>query len=243
MKKSIKIFLLLLLICPAIILSACVPPPSYMITSSSSEPLWGRASGNKTSNMQEGTEITLVATENYAETQPFICWIKDYEKVYSLLKELPLTYSENTAGHYTAVFEDSSDKMLFATFSSIELEANGYSKITFDLKYSNSVTGSNNYKSFASGEFDPKSIFISDHSSVLYFGPLGNDVKYKFNMFITLTDNVGNQSQYELKFSQQEIINSSFSNGVFQMSETIGNTGIDMNLKFEKLSYNLLNQK
>ena len=121
MKKSLKIFLTCLFLCPLLILTACQSPAQYSITTNPSDSSLGSIPESSEINLNkknEGTKITLSIKENYPETNPFICWIKDYKKVVSSEKNLDLTYNAENEGNYTAVFEETSlNKMMFSSLT------------------------------------------------------------------------------------------------------------------------------
>ena len=126
MKKSIKTILFSLFACSLGLLAACVPPDQYKITASVSDSLLGSVVGADDiylNTRAEGTRITLKVNELKPTTNPFICWIKDYNNVVSLEDSLSLTYSANTAGHYVALFEETNyDKMTYASLTDLSFE-------------------------------------------------------------------------------------------------------------------------
>lgn len=239
MKKSKKILISTLCLCPMLLLTACVPPPNYLITASSSDSTWGRAEGAIAEEMPEGTEMLLTVAETSPTDHPFICWVKDYKTVATTESIFKLSYTEETAGHYTAVFEDEASKMLFATLSSIEFDGSGYTNIDYTLNYSSSASGSNNYSQLSSGTFDPNAVYNTDLTSVLYFGSLGSVTEYKFEINVAITDSVGAITNHTIRFAQK-VDNSTFAGtSSCQISAQVGETETNIKLTFQKLTKDL----
>lgn len=238
MKRTKKILLSAILLSPVLLLTACVPPPSYLITASTYGTNWGRILGAETEEKEENSKITLSAVELESETHPFVCWIKDYGTVYSTEKEIELIYNEEAQGHYTAVFHEDASSMLFASLNSITIENAEYTNVTYTLNYSSNSSGSNNYSLFSEGEFEPASAYMTDNSSVLYFGPIGNVVEYKFEILTTFSNPEGEEQTYTLKFSTK-LEENLFSNGKCELTGSIENTDINIKLNFEKISYSM----
>ena len=205
MKKSLKMVLSGLFLCSALLLSACASPDEYLITAKSSDSILGSvvgASEINTNKKAEGTNITLIANQNYEEN-PFICWIKDYQTVVSNEKELNLTYNSLSAGNYTAVFAESScDKMLFASLSEIEFEPNdelvnenGYSIWEYQVEYSNSLFGVDNYYKLTDGTSNiGESPISTDNRSTLYLGSAGINNNFIIRVNLTLKNQSGDNS-------------------------------------------------
>lgn len=238
MKKSKKFLLSALLLSPLITLTACVPPPSYLITASTYGSTWGHILGAQTEEKEENTKITMTAVELDEENHPFICWVKNYHKVCSTENALELTYNEETEGHYTAVFHENYSSMMFASLSEITITNADYSSLKYSLRYSSNSSGSNNYSLFSEGEFDPSEAFKTDNSSVLYFGPIGNVVEYKFEFDVTFANEEAEEETKTIRITKK-LDNNSFANGLCQLSGTLDNTEISVNLKFEKISYTM----
>lgn len=234
--KKLKKLILCFLFIPILALTACVAPPSYLITVSR-HGSWGIIVGAPNGEMEEGSKAVISVEEADSQNHPFICWIKDYKKVYSTEKQIELVYGEETQGHYTAVFDEDSENMLFSTISAVDIQdSTSYSQIEYTILYSSNTSGSNNYFKLTSATIDATSSitpFQTDNLSVLYYGPLGASVEYKFKMNITCVDLEGNSAYYETSFPQ--IVN----NQTTSISTNISDTNIIVSLKFDKISYSM----
>jgi len=238
MKKFKTIMLFAFLLCPILFLTACVSPSTYLITTSSSESSWGRVSGGTTEKRDEGSKINLTAVENNSQDHPFICWVKDYKTVYSTKKSIELVYNQENQGHYTAVYEEDANKMLFASFYGIHVVTSNYQSGEYSIKSSSSESGTNNYSTFCSGSFQTGQNMISDNSAIFYFGPLGRVVEYKFEVELTLTNASSQQTTQNIKFTSK-INNASFTNdGNCEIMEIYGDSNIIVSLSFKKLAFN-----
>ncbi len=234
MKKSIKSLLLILLLCPLLVLTACVPPPTFLITASSSEPAWGRVNGSPNESLNEGTQITLGAIETSAQEHPFIGWIKDYSKFVSTETDLELVVNEENAGHYTALFDESANSMRFATLTGVKLNSTIYTGATFTVNYSVNVSGSSNYNLFTTGTIVTGETFVGDLTSIIYFGALGSNREYKFELLLELTSAEGAKSE-TIRFNDK-LVNSTFNQtNTCEISTQFDETS-SVTLSFQKLS-------
>ena len=123
----------------------------------------------------EGTVVTLHAKENKAETNPFICWIKDNSKIVGTEKELSLTYTASTEGNYTAIFhENQPSKMMFASLSKVSVlssDNSSYDNVEYSIKTGFAGLDINTMPDFATGEFSLSDrTQESNNLSILYFG-------------------------------------------------------------------------
>ncbi len=241
MKISKKLLLSAALLCPMLAFSACATPPSYLITASVSEDSWGRIIGATTKEMEEGSKINLTAVELDSQNHPFICWVKDYRKVYSTESEMEIEYSEETKGHYTALYDEQALPMRYASLSSISISENQFSNISFTINYSSSTSGSNNYSLFIEGSFENENIFETDNSTLIYFGSLGSQVEYKFEINLVLNSSQEETTQ-TLKFSNKVNTNSFADGRTFTLSDNFANSDLTINLNFEKVSYSMFHE-
>ncbi len=244
MKKFIKVFLLILCLCPIVLLTACQSPSSYLITAKPSDSILGSVQGALTEQRTEGTGITLSAKENIAQTNPFICWVKDYKNVVSTEKSIYLTYNAETAGFYTAVFAENEPKnMRYACLSNILFDGTEFSSLSYEISTALMAAGSNEYSPFTSGDLTVGTELKTDCRSVLYFGGavggVGNE--YKFNIKVNLTPVAGSETTItEYSFSITELLNSSKFNGTDKCVITHNISALDstISLVFTKLSVN-----
>ncbi len=241
MKKSIKIFLLLLCLCPLLLLSACGTTTYYTITVSPSDSVLGSVLGTLSDSTQvEGTSMNLTAKENNAQTNPFICWIKNNNTVVSTDLTLNLTYNSSSAGRYTALFaEENPSSMMYTALNTITFDpTDDVTSISFSLSYSRTASGSDVYTTLASQTLTTENKYTSDHTSVLYLGSAGtiSNYQYRFNLQITTMDSTGRETTYTL--TSQTILNNSYFNGSSSCELTIYDNVSESNiiLSFEKLS-------
>ena len=241
MKKFIKIFLFVLVLCPVMILSACTSPPTYLITALPSDMHLGKVIGAyNNEQLAEGTNITLTAIESNSQTNPFICWVKDYKKVVSTEKELSLTYGQSSTGHYTAVFEESNlTNMMFASLNNISFNPEGYESVNWTVKYARTTSGSS-YNELETGSFAPGE-FATSNQSIIYFGSAGSN--YEYNITIELTLQTGDATtDYTVNFRDLLSKNVFDETGSVTITEYIEFCNADISLKFQKLNTTLYEQ-
>lgn len=126
MRKKILIFLCALLILPVLSFFGCGDVTNYVVSASVNDANYGRISGFGT--YAEGSNITLTANAN--STKKFVCWVFGDTNLISngsnfsistdenkLKSTISFKVSKETAGKYTAIFED--ENMMWTKFSSI----------------------------------------------------------------------------------------------------------------------------
>lgn len=201
MKKNIKIFLTFVLILPIILLASCGITQYYTITAGSSEKKFGTVNGGTDVAKAEGTEISLVASELSPIDNPFVCWIKNNNKVVSFDKVYNMTYSSATEGKYTALFQETYiNKTRYATITDIQIE--GASAGTIEIKYA-SASSSSNYQTIENLSFVSKTI-ETDKTNLLYFGGadgINNKVALNFQVKL-VAQNVSSSTTYTLNFDK-----------------------------------------
>lgn len=240
MKKSVKIFLILLCLCPILLLTACTSPATYLITAVPSDSSLGVIQGAyNNEQLSEGTNITLIATEKQetALTNPFICWVKDYKTVVSTEKELSLTYSQSTAGNYTAVFnETSQNKMMFASINKINCSVEGYSTINYTIKYARVNSGSSDFIELENGSYTNGQEYNTNNTSLIYFGNAGANYEYKIQIDFVFVTATGGETSYSVSFT--DLVNKeSFNNsGKTELTEQIEILDSSVTLTFQKLN-------
>ena len=215
MKKSIKILLSFLCLCPLLLLTACGSSTYYVINVSSSDDYIGTFSNNRNNNPRqlEGTSITLTAIEK-SSSNPFICWVKDNKTVVSTSSELQMTYSSQTAGNYTAVFEEAPSGMMYTALDNLRINNSNYYGANFVLYYSNTISGNDVYVEFERGSIGSEGTFNSSHTSVLY----GETQSFEATTVLT---------------------NSTFNNTSTASIAITDNSSRNITLNFEKLSKNM----
>lgn len=241
MKKSLKILLSTLCLFPILIFSGCKSPSEYTISARPSDSFLGsipEVSNLNLSAKKEGSKITLNVKENFPDTNPFICWVKDYKKVVSVEKTLSLTYSENTAGNYTAVFHEiSQSNMMFASVDSLSFipETENYVSVNYEMMYARDISGSTNFSSLENGSFNIEENYKTNNSSIVYFGSAGDNYRYNIRVHIELTSRDNTLTTFYIDFTED--VNKSIfdSNGVASISESYGEIGI-LNITFKKLN-------
>ena len=248
MKKFLKILLIILIICPVVTLAACKAKGSYLISALPSESSFGSIEGadNKTQHV-EGTKISLVANEKNSTNNPFICWIKDYKKVVSTSKHLSLTYNKKNAGHYTAVFKENyKNKMAFVYFKSLDVEAEGYSSINYQLKYALISKGSDEFSDFANGSFTigGEQEQQTDKETVLYMGNTRENNEYKFDITVVLTNASSETLELDLEFNTllNKTLFNEDGNAKLTTTYTQENINTTFTLNFEKITYELYHE-
>lgn len=237
MKKLIKILLSFLCLCPLLLLTACGTSTYYVINVSSSDDYIGTFSNNRNNNPRqlEGTSITLTAIEK-SSSNPFICWVKDNKTVVSTSSELQMTYSSQTAGNYTAVFEEAPSGMMYTALDNLRINNSNYYGANFVLYYSNTISGNDVYVEFERGSVGSDGTFNSSHTSVLYLGSVGtiNNFQYKFKIELTVTD--GETQAFE---ATTVLTNSTFNNTSTASIAITDSSSRNITLNFEKLSKNM----
>ncbi len=237
MKKNLKFFVLALCLCPLLLLSACTTPDKFMISAKPSDPTLGSVQGVKNTEIEEGNKITLTAKENKADTNPFICWIKDYKTIVSTDKNINLTYNASTAGHYTALFDEQNQAgMLFASLSEISFSPENYISAKYDITYSNVTSGSSDYFGYLSESYSTEPAVKTNTKSVLYFGGAGTNNTYKFNVTITLQAGQTNERKYSFQVNDL-LSKSSFDNdGKYVVTQYLEPFETEISFTFEKLN-------
>lgn len=196
MKKSIKSLIWSICLTPAILLTACVPPPSYTITASSSDTQLGYVKGFETQEKQEGSKITISAVST--SQSPFLAWVKDDKTIVSNEESLNLIYNSKTAGHYTAVFEETSiSKMSYASLTALNFSPAGYSKIEWTVSTAILSSGSNDYYQLTNGEYSPGQEHTVEADSVLYFGGAGDEYVYLIKLNFKLFNALNEETTFE----------------------------------------------
>ena len=243
MKKSIKVLLFIFILCPIILLSACTSPPTYLITALPSDMRLGKVVGSyNNEQLAEGTTITLTANESNSQSNPFICWIKDYKTVVSNEKELSLTYGQSTTGHYTAVFEETNlSNMMFASLNNIFFNPEGYQSIDWTISYARTTSGSS-YTDLETGSFAPGE-FDTNNQSIIYFGSAGANYEYSIQVNLTLTTATGATTEYTVSFHDLLTKNIFDENGSATITEYIEYFNADLSINFQKLNSSLYEQE
>ena len=241
MKKTLKTLLIFILMLPIVILSACTSPTKYQITVNPSDSNLGSIPEATTLNftkMDEGTYTTFTAKENLPETNPFICWVKDYKKVVSKEKTYELVYNSQSAGNYTALFKENDvNKMLFASLNKINFEAvsETYSTANYVVRYARTSSGSSTYSELESGSFSLGETYHTNNESILYFGGAGVNSNYKIKVNIDLVTISGASTSLEIDITS--IISKASFNGNAQMSVAESYVGYgDLTLTFAKIT-------
>ncbi len=203
MKKFFKVFMLILCLSPILLLTACKSPETYLIKAGTSDTELGYFQGAINKEMEEGSKVTLVAKELRPETNPFICWVKDYNSIASTSKNLTLTYNKQTAGHYTAVFADSNSGMRFVSLSNIQFESENYSSAEYQISSALTSAGSDNYKNFSKGKIEVNNEIKTDNKNIVYLGGASsannyNEYKFKVKVKMITAQNIQNEYEFEI---------------------------------------------
>ena len=184
MKKSLKIFLCVICLLPLVLLSSCGITQYYTITTTESDSTLGKGNGGSDVAMAEGTEITLSANETKPETNPFICWIKDDNKIVSLEKNYSTTYSQSSSGKYTALFQETTiNKTRYSTISNVEII--GASSANLQISYAYTTALQN--KILLEDLNIENGISSTEKRNVLYFGGASgatNKIEFSFHQDI-----------------------------------------------------------
>lgn len=248
MKKSKKFLFASLLAIPMIALVGCVPPNSYTINALPSDSNLGSILGAKNDiSAYEGTSLNLSVKELKPQTNPFICWVKDYKTVVSSEKTLNLKYNENTQGAYTAIFEEQDlTKMMYSSFSSANITTSNFAGVKYTLSYARTAFGSSNYIVMNEGSLVPSETLNTSNTDVLYFGGLGENFEYKIKIALTFLQANGSETTYTVDFSNFVSRSAFDDNGQVTLSGTIPNlpssaddTNSYINLTFTKLKSSL----
>lgn len=186
MKKiSIMMLALISTLFPCLIMSACTTLNEYLITASW-DTLLGSVTGfDNYKSKAEGTSITLKAIPK-ADAE-FVCWIKDHEVIVDgnegELTSLTLTYGQQTAGNYTALFREKNNyqSMQYAKLVKVELQ---------DISSQVEIY----WRSTDIEEQDDENSIILQNPTVLndintkrvvYLGGLGKDTSFRFSGTVT----------------------------------------------------------
>lgn len=193
MKKSLKLILSAFAFSSAFLFVACTPPNYYSIDAYPSDSNIGSVAESTliNSNPQaEGTKITLNARENFPDTNPFLCWVKDHEDIVSTASSIDLTYNAKSQGRYTAVFKETNlNGMMYSVLSNIKYTNSGayFTSIKYTVEYARTSTGSDVFSEFNSGELFVNNAYSPKKDKVLYFGEPGNNYYYKIRVNLSLT--------------------------------------------------------
>lgn len=246
MKNLLKKAFFGLFACSILFVVACASPEKYLITVNPSDSSLGsvlEASDVNLNEKDEGTRITLNAKENKGDTNPFICWVKDYNKVVGTEKQLELTYNAQTSGNYTAVFSEiNSSKMMFASLSNIILSSS-YNILEYEVTSYKGIQPS----VFASGRIElseTATTYETDNTCLLYFGSAGANFDYEIRINLKFSDSLNPDNTATIPYSFQSSVNkSSFGeNGTCTITgelPVINNTESDISLTFTKLDYSM----
>ncbi|MBO5394361.1 MAG: hypothetical protein J6A28_00455 [Clostridia bacterium] len=207
MKKALKSLLIIIFgLCP-ILLAACGSTNYYTITVNSSDTALGSVSKDKADSSLEDTKVTLFARENNPETNPLLGWVKDNEYLVKIANhtteardnKLELTSSAAAEGHYTAVFKEDLDSMMYAYISQTHFDifdtptsdpqAQDTESFSYKLSYAILSSGSNNYIPFED------KIGQDINTNILYFGGPGQNFYFKFK--IELSFNIGEEENIQ----------------------------------------------
>lgn len=238
MKKILKVFMMILCLSPILLLSACKSPNTYLIKAGTSDRELGYFQGTLNNEMEEGKKVTIVAKELFPETNPFICWVKDYSKVVSTSKSMTLTYNKRTAGHYTAVFADSNSGMRFTALTNIHFESENYSSVEYQISSALTSTGSDNFTTFINGKIEVNNDFKTDNKNIVYLGNASspeNFNEYKFKVKVKMINSQNIQTEYEFEFDN--LLNYKlFDNaGKCEIKQEVSAIETTLSLTFEKL--------
>lgn len=208
-KKGLKVLFSALILVPMIFLASCGITQYYTITTiSSSEATIGQASGGSDVAKAEGTAVTLTATELAPETNPFICWIKDNSKIVSFERVYSTTYSAETEGNYTALFEKSRlSAMRYATITDITVtdqngaNINGNIQIQYAYSTSSSVWHSLENLALENGSAE------TDKTNLVYFGSASGQSTQSVFIFNAILEQTAGQSTttYTVAFNNRLI--------------------------------------
>ncbi len=239
MKKILNIFMLILCLCPVLLMTACKSHGKFLIKAGTSDRELGYFQGAINVEMEEGKKVTLVAKELLSESNPFICWVKDYSKVVSTSKSMTLTYNKRTAGHYTAVFADSNAKMRFSALTSINFESENYSSVEYQISSALTSAGSDNFTTFVSGKIETNTDFKTDNKNIVYLGTANsdnnyNEYKYKVKVKMITSQNI--QTEYEFEVGNLLSYKSFDNEGKCVLTQNITAIETNLSLTFTKLS-------
>ncbi len=233
MKKSKCLILSILFILPIMLFSGCEDPKYFSVTSRSSNAELGSVSGGNNSWI-DGTNITLVATARNPETNPFICWIKDYVSIYTFDSTFSLTVSESTQGNYTAVFEENSaSSMSYALMTNLSYLSTDYSSIEYTMTYA-PTNNTAQVRTISSGLINEEG---KVESEVFRLFDGSNPLSYTFTLNLKITNREGTDVKHELV---KDII---IDNSLFDENTglyTFSNDKISFTVS--KLSYSMFNQ-
>ena len=191
MKKSFRIlFTLLFCLCPVLFLAACGRVNYYKITADTSDYTLGTVIKDREDSVAENTKVSITARENDPDNTPFVCWIKDNQKIVEITSYDELGNKDNTLvvessaeneGNYRAVFQDTSPATTMYAYAS-------FAEITFAEPLPEGTTA--NYQigcatiSAGSDNYFPFEVM----SSVAYFGDAYNKYEFKFAVTINVTN-------------------------------------------------------
>lgn len=245
MKNSIKKILIFLLLTPLILLTACSDPQYYTITASPSDSLLGVVQGTINEKMVEGTKVTLIAKENVntVNTNPFLCWIKDQNKIVSTERQLNLTYNKSTSGNYIALFaETDPQKMMYASIKDITFNSDlEIQTINLKMQYA-LTTSSSDFVTIFETSFENGMTYQTDNKDILYFGTSSLINEFLIRLEITLVyQDSSTTSPYTLEFKEKVNRNSFDKEGNLIISQYDIISQSNLNITFSKINASLLN--
>ena len=209
MKKSLKVLLSALFLAPMIFLASCGITQYYTITTiSSSESSIGQASGGSDVAKAQGTAVTLTATELKPNTNPFICWIKNNNKIVSFDKQYALTYSAETEGNYTALFEKTElSSMRYATITDITVTDQSGTNLNGNIQIQYSYTTSSSVWHTLENTAVENGIATTDKTNLLYFGRASAQTSQSVFMFRAVLEQVSGEATttYTVSFNDRLI--------------------------------------
>lgn len=230
MKKFQKCLFAIICGAPLLLLSGCGSTNHFTVTTKTSNVALGNVSGGSTSPWSEGTQLTLKATAK-SNANPFICWIKDYTKVFTTENEVKVTVSQKTAGNYTALFEETTPKsMMYATLTEISYLTTDYSSIEYEVSYAPTYD-TTTYQPLAVGAMKGTSDNAAFQGSVFNLLDQNTEyVSYIFKVDIIVTDIAGT-AKTTYSFKDMNLTNENFdTSGAYVL------TNQALTLRFDKLS-------
>ena len=242
MKKFVRICLFLILLLPISFLSACGQVKYFIITANPSDSLLGSIDGIQDGALSEGSKVTLVAKEKRAETNPFICWVYNDNKIVSQEKSYTVTYKDSTQGNYTAVFSElNPQQMMYASITNISADLpDDIESLNVTLKSARNESGTTNYTNILSGSIQKDTPIETDKTNVVCFRDENGTYTYSFQMEIIINYSDGSQlTPYNFTFTNS-INKELFENNLTYTLTAKDNTSkAEISVTFEKLSTSL----
>ena len=242
MKKVGKIAIASLMVIPAITLFACSTPKNYTLMTYSSNELLGIANGGSLDSFVEGSSFNLEATVKPNEDTKFLCWIKDNSKIYSTESKVEVILNSDTAGKYTALFEEPKiSSMMYATATSLSYKTENVSSVSYEIKYAYD-SSSSTFNTLSKGEFNGSVGEDLFGDNVYYLGKAGSFYKYIFNLSLEVKLNSGEILTENVAFDQN-VENAKFdqASGILTLQSTT-ELGVEVELQMSKLSSQLFEQ-